>query len=85
MKNRVCLLCGDPYHCCGSCDEPDWMWTYCSEECWSASFKGIACLALGSKLTQILEPHEIVMLIHGIEEESHYLDKILEGIRLPRE
>lgn len=83
--NRKCLLCGEPYHCCGSCDLPSWAWTYCCEECWSASFRGIACLALGAKLAQVLEPYELAILKEGIEEESHYLDKIVEGTKLSRD
>lgn len=64
---------------------PDWAWTYCTEECWSSSQKAIMCLALGDKLAGLLGYHEIALLKEGVEESSHYLDKILEGIKLPRE
>lgn len=84
-KNRKCLLCGELYHNCGTCDMPNWAWSYCSEECWSASHKALMCLALGHKLAKVLEPHELSLLKQGIEEESHYADKVLEGMRLPRE
>lgn len=63
---------------------PSWGWTYCREECWSSSQKGMMCLALGDKLAGLLEYHELAILKEGIEDNSHYLDKILEGIRLPR-
>lgn len=84
-RHHKCLLCGEPYHVCSSCDVPQWMYTYCTEECWSSSHKGMTCLALGDKLARLLEPHELSLLMYAIEDESHYLDKILEGIRLPRE
>jgi len=84
-RNHKCLLCGESYHVCSSCDVPSWMWTYCCEQCWAASQKGLMCLALGDRLARILEPHELSILKQGIEEESHFLDKILEGMQLPRE
>jgi hypothetical protein len=61
------------------------MWSYCTEQCWQSSIKGMQCLAFGDKLARTLEPHEIVLLREAIEEESHYLDRILDGLRLPRE
>lgn len=84
-KSRRCLLCGEPYHNCGSCDMPEWAWTYCSEECWHSSHRAMQCLALGDKLAQLLEPHEITLLKAAIEKESHYLDRILDGVKLPRD
>jgi hypothetical protein len=43
------------------------------------------CLALGDKLAKVLEPHEIALLKTAVEEESHYLDRILDGVKLPRD
>ncbi len=64
---------------------PDWAWMYCTEECWSSSQKAMMCLALGDKLARVLEYYELAILKEGIEENSHFLDKILEGMKLPRE
>lgn len=84
-KNRVCLTCGVNFHECSSCgDTPGWGWTYCSSECWSSSQRAIMCLALGNKLAGLLEPHELAILKVGIDEEPHWLDKVLEGLLLPR-
>jgi hypothetical protein len=85
VKNYKCLLCGDSYHCCSSCDMPNWAWTYCTEECWHSSMKGMACLALGNKLAELLQPHEVALIKQAIEEEPHFLDRIATGLRLPRE
>jgi hypothetical protein len=84
-KNRKCLLCGEPYHTCSSCGMPEWAWTYCTEECWFSSMKAMQCLALGDKLASLLEAHEMVLLKEAISEESHYLDRILDGLLLPRD
>lgn len=85
VKNHKCLLCGEPYHCCGTCDMPSWAWNYCTEECWHSSHKAMACLALGDKIGRLLEQHEIALLRTAIEDESHYLDRILDGVKLPRD
>jgi hypothetical protein len=84
--NRKCMLCGEPYHMCSSCDLPgEWAWSYCTEQCWQSSHRAMQCLALGDKLAKVLEPHEIALLKTAVEEESHYLDRILDGVKLPRD
>lgn len=80
IQNRVCLGCGDSYHCCGSCGLPDWGWTYCSEGCWSGSERARACVALGRKLREALTREELSLLKIGIEDSSCYLDKVAEGM-----
>jgi hypothetical protein len=47
--------------------------------------KAMQCLALGDKLARLLEPHEIALLKEGIEEESHYLDRVRDGFQLSRD
>ncbi len=84
-KNRKCLLCGEPYHHCGTCDGADWAWTYCTEECWFSSPKAFACLALGNKLAGLLEPHELALLKAAVGEEPHYLDRVVDGLKLSGE
>lgn len=84
VKNRKCLGCGEGYHCCSGWDMPEWAWTYCCEQCWSWSFRAVQLLALGAKIGAMLEPHEAALLKEATEE-SHYLDKVLEGILMPRE
>ncbi len=83
-KNRKCLSCGEPYHCCGSCDMPEWAWTYCREECWAWSFRAVQLLALGDKIGRLLNSSDLALL-KVATEESHFLDKVLEGAMLPRE
>ncbi len=83
-KNRKCLGCGESYHCCSSCDMPEWGWTYCREECWAWSFRAVQLLALGVKIGALLETHELALLKEATNE-SHHLDKVLEGVLLPRE
>ncbi len=84
-KNRVCLGCGDSYHCCSSCGEPDWAYPYCTERCWSASARAKACVALGQKLRSLLEDDERFLLHSGIWDSSCYLDKIDEGLTREKE
>ena len=81
-NNRKCLGCGESYYYCDYFGIPDWAYTYCCEQCWSWSFRAVQLLALGNKIGGLLEPHERA-LMRDASEESHYLDKVLEGILMP--
>lgn len=83
-KNRVCLGCGDDFHRCSSCDLPSWEYGYCSQECWSASERAKACVALGERLRDLLTDEERFLLNEGIHETSCLLDKVGEGMARAR-
>jgi len=78
--NSTCLTCGKKYHNCGSCGNPDYMDSYCCDECWSSSPRAIRLVALGEKIARLLEPYEVAMLRDAYESER---EKVMEGAGAP--